>query len=184
MAELKVDIGATSSAPLPTYTITNNVIKNVYIYSAGNVSGVATANNYVSIENTTGSGKTVLILGVFLSAVTTAASSALASMRANRAGTTSGGTTIGITNITKTDSNMATPTATVRTNNPTATLDGQIFAYPPLVSAGATSDQPYAVAFGAVPGGFMLHEGESMVINSLGDDTNRHWNFSILWGEI
>lgn len=184
MAEMRVAVDNTSTSPVPTYSISNAVVKNVYIYNINNVTAVAGGYNYMSIENAVGSGKTVVILGVFISATTVAATTNTSPMVGRRASAVSGGTTATNSAIVKADTSIPNCTAVVRTGNPTATTDGVIFSYPPPVSPGAYVEAPFAVNFGAVPGGFLLAEGEAMVIRTNNDDINRDWNISLLWGEI
>ncbi len=184
MAELKVQVDNSSTLAIPTYAVTNAVLKNIYIYNINNVTAVAGGYNYLSIENTAGSGKSVIILGCFVSVTSAAATTASNPLVGRRASALSGGTTIAASSIVKADTTKPNPTATVRTTNPTATLGGTIFSYPPPVSAGAVFQAPFAVNFGAVPGGFLLADSEGMVIRTQNDDVNRDWNISLLWGEI
>lgn len=185
MAENRVAIDATSVTPVPTYSVSDAVVKNVYIFSIGNRQGVAGANNYLSIENPSGSAITVVILGAFMSANTNAASTTPSQpMRGNRATALSGGTVQAVSAIAKGKTSMPDPTGVVRTANPTATLGPQVFNYPAPMFGAAGTIPPFAVSFGSVPGGFTLAPGEGLVINSTNDDISRDWHFSLLWGEI
>jgi hypothetical protein len=184
MAEQQVRIDATSLTPVPTYNISNAVVKNSYVFSMAGIAGVAADNNYVTLENPVGSTKTVVILGTFISGVVTAASSVINALRGNRAGVVTGGSAVAASSIAKPVSTMPDPVGVIRTGNPTLTRAAQIFSYPAMTSAGADRAAPFAVNFAAVPGGFQLAPGESLAINSANGDTNVRWNISVLWGEV
>ena len=184
MAEQSVRVDATSASPIPTYSVSNAIVKNSYVFSMAGILGVAGDNNYVSLENPVGSTKTIVILGTFISSVVTAASSVTNAMRGHRAGVVSGGSTVAASAIAKPVSTMPDPVGVIRTGNPTLTRAAQIFSIPAMTSAGADRAAPFAVNFAAVPGGFQLAPGESLAINAAAGDANVRWNISVLWGEV
>jgi|SRR5688572_27144670 len=182
MAEQYVRIDNSS---LATYTTVNPSITAGYVYSQDEIPGVAAAANHLSLTNPTGSGRTILIAGVFISSVTVGAVAAAAPIRGWLATGVSGGTLEASSTVGKMRSTMADPTAEVRIGNPTATLGAAWFNSPPILSSGAASAPFIHQVPATIPAGSLtLLPGESTVIRTESGDVDQRWNISIAWSEI
>jgi hypothetical protein len=168
-----------------SYPVVNPVFKGGYVYSNAQVPGVATANNFLSLANPVGSGRTITVAGVFLSSVIVADITATADpMRGWLATAISGGTLQATSAIGKVRSTMPTPVGEIRTGNPAATLGASWFNSPPLLGASKTSSPfvhqvPATIASGTIT----LLPGEGTVLRTESGDVDQRWNLSIAWNE-
>lgn len=176
---------AVTGQPITTLAVKDPAITGAYVFSADEVVGVVAANNYLSIFNPVGSGKTIMFAGAFLSAVTAGGSAVTAPMRAYRATAISGGTLQADSASAKFVTSYPDPVAEIRTGNPAATLDGAIFNSPPALSAGSGSTAIHPViAIASGIGTFLLAPGEGVVMRQTTGDVDLRWNLSITWAEI
>lgn len=179
-----VDLGDTSVNPLFTYSVPSPIVTGTYVFSMADVPGVALANNYLSVFNPVGSGKTMIFGGMFFSAWNIAAITTPASMHGNRVTAASGGTLqTNSTAVAKFSTTNPTSTMEVRIANPTVTLGAQLFNYPPPVTNLGTG-QVYGVTTppGAAP--FTFAPGEGIVVQTATGDTDMRWNISYVWAEL
>ncbi len=172
-----------TSQPVQITAVKDPSIDGVYVFSADEITGVAAATNYLSIFNPVGSGKTVIFAGAFISCVTAGGSSVTSPMRGYRATLVSGGTLQADSASAKFITTMPDPVAEIRTNNPTATLDGALFTSPPPLSATQGGTPVHAVPVPGGTGPFTLAEGEGIVLRQTVGDTDLRWNLSIVWAE-
>jgi hypothetical protein len=168
-----------------TYPVTNPVFKGGYVFSQPQIPGVVAANNFLALVNPVGSGRTILVAGVFISSIIVADVAATVDpMRGWLATAISGGTLEASASIGKVRSNMPTPTAQIRTGNPAATLGAAWFNSPPLLGASKGSSPfihqvPATIASGSIT----LLPGEGTVLRTETGDTDQRWNLSIAWNE-
>lgn len=175
-----------SGNPLPIYTSINPVFTGGYVWSAPAIAGVAAANNFLALTNPSGSGKTLLVGGVFISSVIVAdIAVTVEPMRGYLASGVSGGTLQAASAIGKIRSTMPNPTAEIRTNNPSATLGAAWFNSPPVIGASkGSSPFVHQVPATIAAGSLTLLPGESTVIRTEIGDVDQRWNVSIAWSEI
>ncbi len=186
MGQQSISIDNTSLAPLYTSVASNPSIKGAYVYSIGAVPGVVAANNFVSLFNPVGSGKTVSVGAAYISSFAITASLTPAPMNGFRTTAASGGTLqTNSTAIAEFQSTMPTSICELRTGNPTVTLGPQIFNAAPVeaTNSGASTLQNIAAAPAVFPP-FTLVPGEGIVIRSLSGLVATLWNISLVWAEL
>ncbi len=156
-----------------------------YVFSDHEIAGVVAANNFLALTNPTGSGKLILIAGVFISSVTVGAVATVEPLRGYLATSVSGGTLESSSIIAKIRSTMPNPVAQIRTDNPTATLGAAWFNSPSLQATGAsTSSFIHQVPATIAAGTLTLLPGESTVLRTDSGDVDTRWNISIAWSEL
>lgn len=169
-----------------TFSITNPVFKGGYVFSLPQIPGVVAARNHLSLENPVGSGRVIVVAGVFISSVIVADVVATADpMRGWLATGLSGGTTEPTSSIGKLRSTNPTPIGVIRSGGPAATLGASWFNSPPLLGA-AKQSSPFVHQIPAtVAGGSLtLLPGEGTVLRTESGDVDQRWNLSIAWSEI
>jgi len=169
--------------PLTVTQVKDPSIDGVYVFSADSITGVAAANNYLSIFNPVGSGKTVIFAGAFISATTAGSTTTTSPMRGYRATLVSGGTLQADSMSAKFITSNPDPVAEIRVGNPAATLDGALFNSPPPLSATQGGTAVHAVPVPGGTGPFILAEGEGIVMRQEIGDVDIRWNLSIVWAE-
>jgi hypothetical protein len=170
---------------VPTHAVTNPAFQGGYVYSRAESAGVALAENHLALTNPVGSGKTILIAGVFISQVTTGAVSITDPMRGWLATGVSGGTLVSAADIGKIRSNMPNPVGQVRIIGVTATLGAAWFNSPTLQATGSsTSSFIHQVPATIAAGSLTLLPGESTVLRTELGSVNTLWNLSIAWSEL
>jgi hypothetical protein len=169
-----------------TYPAVNPIFTGGYVFSQEDIPGVAAANNYLSLENPTGSGKVIVLAGVFISSFILAdIATTSVSMRGYLATGISGGVTHAVNTIGKVRSSMPNPAGVIRDTNPTATLGAPWFNSPPVIGASKGSSPfvhqiPATIAAGSIT----LLPGEGTVIRQESGDVDARWNISIAWSEF
>lgn len=177
---------AVTGQPISFYMVQNPALDGAYVYSQAEIAGVAAANNYMTLTNPLGSGKTIVFAGAFISSFIVGDTGAtITSMRGYRATAVSGGTLQAASAIGKFQTSQPTPVGEIRIGNPTATLGTALFNSPPFIGA-AKSSVPFVHQVPIPPQGglFTLTEGESMVLRAEVGDVDTRWNLSLAWGEI
>lgn len=174
---------AVTGQPIAVTQTKDPSIDGVYVFSADEIPGVAAANNYLSIFNPVGSGKTVIFAGAFLSATTAGTTTTTSPMRGYRATLISGGVLQAASASAKFITANPAPLAEIRTGNPAATLDGALFNSPPPLSATQGGTAVHAVPVPGGTGPFILAEGEGIVMRQAVGDVDIRWNLSIVWAE-
>ncbi len=178
-------MGNSINGALATYGTTNPILTGGYVFSDDAIAGVVAANNFLSLTNPTGSGKVILLAGVFISQITTGAVTVSAPLRGYLATGVSGGTLQAASAIGKVRSTMTSPVGEIRTLNPTATLGAAWFNSPTLQATGAsTSSFIHQVPATIAAGSITLLPGESTVLRTEAGSVNTLWNMSIAWSEF
>ena len=156
-----------------------------YLHGMSDVPGVVAANNFLSIFNPVGSGKTVIFYQLILSPGTSGATTVTNSMNIFRTTAASGGTLIAAASVNRFLTADANPVAEVRVGNPTTTNVGTtLLGLPPgkeAVGIGSPSAQNVAVPSGA---GFVCLPGEGVVYNTAAGSTAQLWNINVTWAEL
>lgn len=167
-----------------TFPAVNPAFKGGYVFSENSVAGVALANNFISLANPVGSGRVILLAGVFLSQLTTGAVSAVDPMRGYLATNVAGGTLQPASDIGKVRSTMPNAVGEIRLG-PTATLGAAWFNSPTLQATGASTSSFIHQVPATIPAGSItLLPGEGTVLRTETGSTNTLWNISIAWSEI
>lgn len=177
---------AVTGQPLSFYMVQNPALTGAYVYSQAEIAGVAAANNYMSLTNPVGSGKTLVFAGAFISSFIVGDTGAtVTSMRGYRATAVSGGTLQAASSIGKFQTSQPNPVGEIRVGNPTATLGTALFNSPPYIGA-AKSSSPFVHQVPIPPQGglFTLMPGESLVLRADVGDVDTRWNLSLAWGEV
>lgn len=168
-----------------TFPSVNPAFRGGYVFSDHEIAGVVAANNFLALTNPTGSGRTILVAGVFISSTTAGAVAAASPMRGYMATGVSGGTLEPSSSVAKVRSTMANPVAEVRTDNPAATLGAAWFNSPPNLATGSAGSAfvhqiPASIAAGTIT----ILPGESVVLRTDNGDVDQRWNVSVAWSEI
>lgn len=184
MAQMQV--GVDNSITLPIYTVatTNPSIRGSYVFSIGNVAGVAAANNYISLFNPAASGRVIAFGGAFISSVAGGGTSITNAMQGFRITAASAGTLQASSAVAKFSTSSPNPSAEVRIGNPTVTLGAQVFNSPPVISSTVGSTAVHQVAVPPAAGPFILTENEGVVLRTAAGDVDQVWNLSIVWVEF
>lgn len=180
------DVAVVSPTLFATYPVVNPVFTGGYVFSQAQHPGSAVAHNHLALTNPVGSGKTILVAGVFVSSVIVGDIAATVDpLRGWLATDVTGGTLEPTASIGKTRSTMPDPVGEIRSEGATATLGASWFNSPPLIGASKGS-APFVHQIPAtVPAGAItLLEGESTVIRTETGDTDQRWNISIAWSEF
>lgn len=175
-----------SNGSIGAFPILNPAFKGGYVYSRAMTPGVVAANNFLSLENPVGSGRQLVLAGVFISSVIVGDITAgVDPMRGWLATAISGGTTEVAATIGKVRSNMPNPVGVIRINNPTATLGASWFNSPPVLGV-AKQSSPFVhqVPATVLAGSIQLAPGEGTIIRTESGDVDQRWNVSIAWNEF
>lgn len=182
---LPVTGAATTNGLLGTFPGVNPAFTGGYVYSEASHAGSVTAFNHMSLTNPTGSGKVILLAGVFISQVTTGAVSAIGPMRGWLATGVTGGTPEAVEDIGKVRSTMPDPVGVIRIDGTAATLGAAWFNSPTLQATGASTSSFIHQVPATIPAGSItLLPGESTVLRTEVGSINTLWNLSIAWSEI
>lgn len=170
---------------LGTYASVNPAFTGGYVFSQASHAGTVAAHNHLSLTNPIGSGKTILLAGVFISQLTTGPVSATDPLRGYLASSVSGGTLEAASAIGKVRSTMPNSVGEIRTEGMTATLGAPWFNSPTLQATGASTSAFVHQVPATIPAGSItLLPGESTVLRTESGSTSTLWNLSIAWSEI
>ena|SRR5882757_865826 len=158
---------------------------NFYLHSLSSAVGVVAGNNFLSVFNPVGSGKTIVFYQSIIQSFATAAASSAASMDTFRTSAASAGTLIAAANINKFATSQPNSIAEVRVGNPTVTTVGTttLGVAPAVtssgagVSAGAGGNPPPGATFVCLP-------GEGLVMRTSAGDVDQLWNLTFVWAEF
>lgn len=170
--------GALSTTPVPEGS-------QFYVYALGDTPGVVAANNFISIFNPVGSGKTITFYSSSIVPWATAATSVTVSLNVFRTTAASGGTLVAASTIPKFYTTFTDSIAEVRIGNPTVTTSGlSLLSSPPAVTAAASGIG--ASTNTAVPSGssFACAPGQGIVFRTASGSTAQLWNFQVVWAEL
>lgn len=172
--------------PVNTVQVANPAILGSYVFSRGEQAGLVAATNHMTLFNPSGSGRTLVLGGVFISSIVLADISVAArSMRGYRITAASAGTLALDSEIAKWQTTMTDPVAEVRTGGVTATLGPALFNSPPVLGAGKTASPfVHQVPVPQALGPFTLVPGEGIVLRTEAGDVDTLWNLSVAWSEI
>lgn len=188
MAENKVFVETSATAPVLTASAPNPLIKTAYVFSLGNIPGVVAANNFISLFNPSGTGKTVSLGAAYVSSFAITAALSPAPMNGFRITTATGGVLqTNSTAVTKFQSTMTDSVCEVRTGNPTCTIGPQIFNASPVVTAGGSAGAGLLQTIAAAPSvypPFTLAPGEGIVLRTTAGLVATLWNLSLVWAEL
>jgi hypothetical protein len=190
MADHRVIIEGTyptgTAIPTSSYPAVNPIFTGGYVFSQEDIPGVAAANNYLALTNPVGSGKTILVAGVFISSFILAdIATTSVSMRGYLATSVSGGVLHSAASIGKVRSTMPNSVGEIRDTNPSATLGAPWFNSPPVIGASKGSSPFVHQIPATIPAGSItLLPGESTVIRQEAGDVDARWNISIAWSEF
>lgn len=151
-----------------------------------NALGVVAANNFLSVFNPVGSGKTMVVAQFVCFPYATAATTPTDNMEVWRISAASVGTQLAAANIGKFDTTQPNSIVEVRTGNPTTTLVGTVpvLAIPPAVtsSAGGVSSTVSIIP----PSGslFVCRPGEGVVARTPAGAVGQTWSLGFSWAEI
>jgi hypothetical protein len=168
-----------------TFAGTNPAFRGGYVFSQAEHLGTLLAENHLALTNPTGSGRVVLVAGVFISQTTLGAITSASPMRGWLATAVSGGTLQAASSIGKVRSTMPNPVGEIRLGGVAATLGAAWFNSPPILAGGATTAPFVHQVPASIPAGSItLLPGESTVLRTETGDPDQEWNLSIAWSEI
>lgn len=176
-----------AQATVASYPITNPLFTGGYVFSEDEVAGVVTANNFLSLSNPVGSGKTILLAGVFVSSSTIGGvSPPISPLRGYRSSVATGGTLQAVSAIAKVRTNMPDPVGQIRIGSGvTATLGAAWFNSPATLASASESPGFVHQIPSAIPAGaFTLLPGEGTTLRTELGSTQQLWNISIAWSEL
>lgn len=175
----------TSTNPLPVIMTANPQIDGTYIMSIANIPGTTTPQTFISLFNPVGSGKQIVVGGMFISTVAAAGTSATQPTRIHRISTApTGGTLVTAPEIFKFNTANPNATAVLRINNPTVTLDAPASNTPPPVTIGAGGGQFVHEVDPPTGTTVLLAPGEGVAVHNSAGDTAQRWNISLAWAEV
>lgn len=183
MAEMVVRVESSEFTPLITTTALSQT--EAYTTLIHDAPGVALANNFLSVFNPVGSGKTLIFVQFVAFAYSTGAATATDNMLIFRTTAASGGTLVPASEINKLSTSTANSVAEVRTGNPTTTnLARPFIAVPPMISTGGQGATGNSINI--VPGGvpFLVEPGEGVVMRTAAGDVDQRWTLGTMWSEI
>lgn len=155
-----------------------------YFHSLIDAPGVVAANNFMSIFNPVGSGKTVSFFSIAVDCFAGGASGTASSLVVDRISAASGGTLLAAANINKLITTEPNSTTEVRTGNPTVTKVGvSLYSWPPPLSTGSGAGSSVV---SAVPPseGFYCLPGQGISFNTPAGNANQVWSIKATWAEF
>lgn len=173
----------TSSTPL--YTVAGMPAGvNLYSTLVFDTLGVVAANNFLSVFNPIGSGKTLVFYQFTCFPWATAATSATVSMLVFRTTAASAGTLVAAANVGKFSTASPNSVAEVRTGNPTTTnATVPILAIPPAVTAAPTGIGSVASIVPPTGASFVCAPGEGVVARTTAGAIGQLWDMGFTWSE-
>lgn len=171
--------------PLPVILTANPQVDGTYILSIADVPGTATPQTFITLFNPIGSGKTVVVGGMFISTVAAAGTSATQPTRIHRiSAAPTGGSVVTAADIFKFNTANPDPISVLRIGNPTVTLGAPASNTPPPVTTGAGGGQFVHEVDPPTGTTVLLAPGEGVAVHNSAGDTAQRWNISLAWAEI
>lgn len=194
MSEQKVSIDGVVPISTPSAITVNGYVTTTevaspssigrYIFGAIDLAGTTTPNNYMTITNPTGSGRTVIVARATIAKYTVNVVGVVPSLTLTRASAVSGGTVQAASAICKTISSYPNAVAVIRTGNPTATAGAIAASFPPVISDKVGGESGIVDVVNAPPGGGMfLAEGESLLLSAAAGDVDQRIDITLSWAE-
>jgi hypothetical protein len=158
----------------------------IYTTLIEDVTGVVAANNFLSIFNPLGSGKSLVIAQFTCFPYATAAAAPTVNMDVFRTSAASAGTLLAAANISKFDTTQANSIAEVRTGNPTVTTVGTVpvVAVPPAITAAAGGVSSTVIIVPPSGALFLVRPGEGIVARTASGSVGQKWSLGFSWSEI
>jgi hypothetical protein len=155
-----------------------------YTYSLIEAAGVVASNNFLSLFNPIGSGKTVLVDRLVVAPWATAATAATRSMTTQRITAASAGTLVAAANIPKFSTTFTNSVLEIRTTNPTVTTTGiPVLGFPPAITSAGSGVSASGVVLPPQGTELQLLPGEGIVFNTAAGDVDQLWNINLAWEE-
>lgn len=155
-----------------------------YFYSLIDAPGVVAANNFLSIYNPVGSGKTISFFVLAIDSYASGASGTASSLKVDRITAASSGTVITAANINKIITTEADSIADVRVGNPTVTKVGStLYSWPPPISTGSGTGST-SISTPPPGEGFYCLPGQGIVLNTTAGNTSQVWSIKATWAEF
>lgn len=174
-----------STNPLPVILTPNPQIDGTYIYSIANVAGTAAPQTFITLYNPAGSGKQIIVGGMFISTVAAAGTAATQPTRIHRVtAEPSAGSVVANSDIFKFNTANPNPVAVLRIGNPTVSLLAAASNTPPPVTTGAGGGQFVHEVDPPTGTTVLLAPGEGVAIHNSAGDTAQRWNISLAWAEV
>lgn len=171
--------------PLPVILTPNPQIDGVYIHSIANVPGTVAAQTFITLFNPVGSGKTMIVGGMFISTVAAAGTAATQPTRIHRiSAAPTGGSVVAVADIFKFDTASPNALGEVRVGNPTVTLQAAASNTPPPVTTGAGGGQFVHEVDPPTGTTVLIRPGEGVAVHNTAGDTAQRWNISLAWAEV
>lgn len=155
-----------------------------YFHTIFDQPGVVAANNFMSIFNPVGSGKTVAFFSININSYAVGATSVGASLLVDRITAASGGSLVAAADVNRLLTSWPNPVAEVRTGNPSATKTGlTLFSWVPPLAVGAGEG---ATTYSAPPAGqsFICLPGQGIVLSTSAGDIDQRWGINANWAEF
>lgn len=175
----------TSTNPLPVIITANPQIDGTYILSIANVPGTVLPQTFITLFNPVGSGKQVIVGGMFISTVAAAGTAATQPTRIHRiSAAPTGGSVVSAVDIFKFNTSNPDPVSVLRIGNPTAVLQAPASNTPPPVTTGAGGGQFVHEVDPPTGTTVLLAPGEGVAVHNSTGDTAQRWNISLAWAEV
>lgn len=175
----------TSTNPLPVIITANPQIDGTYILSIANVPGTVLPQTFITLFNPVGSGKQVIVGGMFISTVAAAGTAATQPTRIHRiSAAPTGGSVVSAVDIFKFNTSNPDPVSVLRIGNPTAVLQAPASNTPPPVTTGAGGGQFVHEVDPPTGTTVLLAPGEGVAVHNSAGDTAQRWNISLAWAEV
>ena len=194
MSEMKVAIdgtvatnatitGNTSTTPLYTTPGMPTGV-NLYTTLIFDAPGVVAANNFLSVFNPVGSGKTFVFYQFVAFPYATGATSVTNSMNIFRTTAASAGTLVAAASINKFSTSQPNSVAEVRTGNPTTTNGTiPIISVPPAITSAASGTSGTIDIVPPTGAVFTCAPGEGIVARTAAGNVNQLWDMGFTWSE-
>lgn len=183
MAEMWVRVQNPPADPLYSVPTVNPAIKGVYLHSLAAVAGTTALQNFITLFNPIGSGKTLSLGTVAISYTNTATASSLDPVRGHRiSAAPTGGTLVAATNIERFNTTQVDPVGVVRVGNPTAVLGNAVFNSPAPIDNKSSDVHTVEIPPGSGP--FVMAPGQGLAISKASGAVSVTWNITLVWAEI
>lgn len=180
----------TTTSPLTIQGTVNSIPAapagfNFYVHSLSSVAGVVAANNFLSVFNPVGSGKTIVFYQAIVQSFSGGASTATASMDIFRTTAASAGTQIAAGSIGKFLTTQPNAVAEVRVGNPTVTtINTSLLATAPSITSAGSGASATGGSGGVAGASFVCAPGEGLVMRTSAGDVDQVWNLTFTWAEF
>lgn len=158
------------------------LIRGIYSYTPGQLAGVTTAYNWISLFNPNGSGIIVAVRQLVI-IVGCVAASLMIDHRCQRTTAASGGTLVSPAALVKHDTTFPDPKVEVRIANPTVTAVGDFLSFAVQLTAGNVL--PFVVIPYRVGEEIILREGQGINVRQMAaGDADQRLHINLMWEEF